>query len=100
VPTCGRRQNDLKPAHPPLRLITHWSVEHACHWSPDDGLGEDQRRVRAGHAAQNLGTLRRLALDLLKRGSTKKRGRKGKQRKASWDHSDLLRLPGVNRQPN
>lgn len=77
----------------------HWSVENACHWSLDVGLGEDQSRVRAGHAAQNLGTLRRLALNLLKREPTKKRGLKGKQRNASWDHSYLLRLLGVNLQP-
>ena len=76
----------------------HWSVENACHWSLDVSLGEDQSRVRAGHAAQNLGTLRRLALNLLKSEKTKKRGIKGKQRNASWDHSYLLRLLRVNLQ--
>lgn len=76
----------------------HWSVENACHWSLDVSLGEDQSRVRSGHAAQNLGTLRRLALNLLKREKTKKRGIKGKQRNAAWDHRYLLRLLGVNLQ--
>ena len=46
-------------------------------------MGEDQSRVRAGHAAQNLGTLRQLALNLLKREKTKKRGIKGKQKNAA-----------------
>jgi predicted transposase YbfD/YdcC len=73
----------------------HWGVENQCHWSLDVSLGEDQSRVRAGHAAQNLGTLRRLALNLLKREPTKKRGIKGKQKNASWDHAYLLRLLGV-----
>jgi predicted transposase YbfD/YdcC len=73
----------------------HWSVENQCHWLLDVQMGEDQSRARAGHAAQNLGTLRRLALNLLKREPTKKRGIKGKQKNAGWDHSYLLKLLGV-----
>jgi len=38
--------------------------------------------------------LRRLALNLLRREKTKKRGLKGKQRNAGWDHAYLLRLLG------
>jgi predicted transposase YbfD/YdcC len=52
---------------------------------------EEQSRGRACYAAENLATLRRLALNLLKRKKTKKRGIKGKQFNASWDHSYLLR---------
>jgi hypothetical protein len=55
-------------------------------------LGEDQSRVRTGHAAENLATLRQLALNPLKRDKTKKRGLKGKQLNAGWDHDYLLRL--------
>jgi len=73
----------------------HWSVENQCHWLLDVQMGEDQSRARAGYAAQNLGTLRRLALNLLKREPTKKRGIKGKQKNAGWDHSYLLKLLGV-----
>lgn len=46
-------------------------------------------RARAGD------TLRRLALNLLKREKTQKRGIKGKHLNASWDHAPLLRLLGV-----
>jgi predicted transposase YbfD/YdcC len=70
----------------------HWSVENSLHWCLDVQLGEDQSRVRTGHAAENLATLRRLALNLLKRDKTKKRGLKGKQLNAGWDHDYLLRL--------
>ena len=73
----------------------HWSVENQCHWRLDVQMGEDQSRVRAGHAAHNLGTLRRLALNLLQREQTKKRGIKGKQKNAGWDHTYLLKLLGV-----
>jgi len=70
----------------------HWSVENSLHWCLDVQFGEDQSRARAGHAAENLATLRRLALNLLKRDKTKKRGLKGKQLNAGWDHAYLLRL--------
>lgn len=70
----------------------HWSVENSLHWCLDVQMGEDQSRARTGHAAENLATLRRLALNLLTRDKTKKRGLKGKQLSAGWDHDYLLRL--------
>jgi len=70
----------------------HWSVENSLHWVLDVQCGEDRSRVRSGHAAENLATLRRLAVNLLKNERTKKRGIKGKQLNASWDHGYLLRL--------
>jgi predicted transposase YbfD/YdcC len=73
----------------------HWGVENKLHWVLDVCFREDQSRARAGYAAENLATLRRLALNLLKREKTKKRGIKGKQLNASWDHAYLLRLLGV-----
>lgn len=73
----------------------HWGVENKLHWMLDVQMREDQSRARAGYAAENLATLRRLALNLLKREKTKKRGIKGKQLNASWDHAYLLRLLGV-----
>lgn len=70
----------------------HWGIENSLHWVLDVQCGEDRSRVRVGHAAENLALLRRLALNLLKRERTKKRGIKGKQLNASWDHAYLLRL--------
>jgi predicted transposase YbfD/YdcC len=76
----------------------HWGVENKLHWVLDVCFREDQSRARQGCAAENLATLRRLALNLLKREKTKKRGIRGKMLNASWDHPYLLRLLGV--QPN
>ena len=73
----------------------HWGVENKLHWVLDVQMREDQSRARAGHAAENLATLRRLALNLLRREKTKRRGIRGKQRNASWDHAYLLRLLGA-----
>lgn len=72
----------------------HWSVENKLHWVMDVAFGEDRSRARAGYAAENLATLRRFALNLLKRDKTKKRGIRGKQLNAGWDHAYLASLLG------
>lgn len=73
----------------------HWGIENKLHWVMDVRFGEDQSRARQGHAAENLATLRRLALNLLKSEKTKKRGIRGKQNNASWDHAYLLKLLSI-----
>jgi predicted transposase YbfD/YdcC len=74
---------------------SHWGVENKLHWVMDVCFHEDQSRARTGHAAENLATLRRLALNLLKKETTKTRGIKGKQLNAGWNHSYLLRILGI-----
>lgn len=74
---------------------SHWGVENKVHWIMDVCFHEDQSRARAGYAAENLATLRRLALNLLKKETSKKRGIKGKQLNAGWDHPYLLKLLGI-----
>jgi len=74
---------------------SHWGVENKVHWIMDVCFREDQSRARSGYAAENLATLRRLALNMLKREKTKKRGIKGKQLNAGWDHAYLLKLLGI-----
>lgn len=74
---------------------SHWGVENKVHWVMDVCFREDQSRARAGYAAENLATLRRLALNLHKQDQTKKRGIRGKQLNAGWDHAYLARLLGT-----
>jgi predicted transposase YbfD/YdcC len=75
---------------------SHWGVENNVHWHMDVTFAEDQSRARTGFAAENLATLRRLALNLLKRDTTKKRGIRGKQKNAGWNHRYLLHLLGID----
>jgi predicted transposase YbfD/YdcC len=74
---------------------SHWNIENKVHWVMDVCFGEDQSRARSGYAAENLATLRRLALNMLKRETRKKRSLKGKMLNASWDHAYLQRLLGI-----
>lgn len=70
----------------------HWSIENSLHWQLDVTFGEDQCRVRKGHADQNLSLLRRHALSLLKNEQTAKVGIKNKRLKAGWDNDYLLKV--------
>jgi len=70
----------------------HWGIENKLHYVLDVSFAEDQCRVRKGHAAENLSRIRRIALNLLRRETTKKRGIKGKRLNAAWDHDYLLKL--------
>jgi predicted transposase YbfD/YdcC len=74
---------------------SHWGVENKVHWIMDVCFREDQSRARAGNAAENLATLRRLSLNMLRREKTKKRSIRGKQLNAAWDHAYLLTLLGI-----
>jgi len=71
---------------------SHWGVENKVHWIMDVCFREDQSRARSGYASENLATLRRFVLNLLKQDKSRKRGIRGKQLDASWDHAYLARL--------
>src|SRR3954451_9929255 len=73
-------------------IRSHWGVENALHWVLDVTFDEDRSRIKKENAPENFGLLRRLALCLLKKETTSKRGIKGKRMKASWDDGYLLRV--------
>ncbi len=66
----------------------HWGVENVLHWTLDAQMREDDCRVYDENGAQNLATLRGLALMLLKRDTSFKAGIARKQgrvaRKAAY----------------
>jgi predicted transposase YbfD/YdcC len=73
----------------------HWGVENCVHWSMDVTFGEDQSRARTENAAQNLATLRRIALNLLKKDKTPKLSLRRKRTKAALDENFLRNLIGI-----
>ena len=55
-------------------------------------FGEDQSRIRKGHADENFSMLRRTALSLLKQEKTAKCGVKNKRLKTGWDGDHLAKV--------
>jgi predicted transposase YbfD/YdcC len=71
----------------------HWGIENGLHWVLDVAFREDANKTRLGHAGENLGWLRRVALSLLKR-TPGKGSMHAKRLQAAWDEaflSDVLR---------
>lgn len=71
-------------------------THHNLHWSLDVSFKEDSSRVRIGHAAENLGTIRRIALNLLQKEKTRKTGIAAARKRAGWDHDFLMRVFTTN----
>ena len=70
----------------------HWGIENRLHWQLDVVFGEDQSRLRKGHADANFSLLRRTALSLLKNNRTSKVGVKNKRLSAGWNNDYLAEV--------
>lgn len=73
----------------------HWGIENPLHWTLDVTFREDQSRARTRHAAQNMATLRRLALNLVKTDRSKKASVRQKRIRAALDTDFLMKLLGI-----
>ena len=69
----------------------HWGIENSLHWQLDVTFGEDQSRIRKGHADANFSLLRRTSLSLLKNNKSKKIGVKNKRLSAAWNDDYRLK---------
>src|SRR5438046_9377560 len=67
----------------------HWGIENRLHWSLDVTFNEDQSRIRQGHAAENAGLLRRLALSILKQDTRYSHRLRCNRLRAGSDTSDM-----------
>ena len=70
----------------------HWGIENRLHWQLDVTFGEDQSRIRRGHADANFSILRRTALSMIKNNHSKKLGVKNKRLTAAWNEDYLLEI--------
>lgn len=70
VETCVGITSLTPDAASPERLLAlsrgHWSIENGLHWVRDVTFDEDRSQVRAGHAPQNLATLRNVVIGILR----------------------------------
>ena len=62
----------------------HWAIENRLHWVLDVTFADDQSRLRKGHGARNMATVRHFALNLV-RTAIDKRSIKSRRKIAGWD---------------
>ncbi|NER26055.1 MAG: ISAs1 family transposase, partial [Symploca sp. SIO1C2] len=87
---CGDDASSMARA-----IRAHWGVENSLHWVLDVAFREDDSRIRTGHAAENFGVIRQIALNLLKQDKSVKVGIANKRLHAGWDHDYLLKILGI-----
>ncbi len=73
----------------------HWGVENSLHWSLDVTFREDESRARTMNAAQNVATVRRIALNLVKKDRSKKCSQRQKRIYAALERDYLKHLLGI-----
>jgi predicted transposase YbfD/YdcC len=83
--------SSLRPSAKRLANIVrdHWSIENHLHWTLDAELGEDASRIRDENAARNFSSLLRVALMMLQRETSLKRGIAARRAKAARNDSFL-----------
>ena len=70
---------------------SHWGVENGLHWVLDVVMNEDQARNRLDNGPKNLAVLRHLALNLIRK-ETSKGSMRGKFKRAGWRDDFLAKL--------
>lgn len=77
-----------------VAVRSHWGIENRVHWVLDVSFSEDESRIRKGHSPENVGVLRRIALNLVRqderRGSLKQ-----KRKRAGWDDTYREEILGI-----
>ncbi len=74
----------------------HWGVENGLHWVLDMAFDDDRNRTEAGDAPENLATLRRWVLSLLRQDKSRKGGIECKRMQMGWNEGYLEELLGLD----
>lgn len=70
----------------------HWGIENSLHWCLDVGFNEDDCRIRKGFASENLAVVRHIALTMIKKENTSKRGVVGKRFNAAINNKYMEKV--------
>ena len=68
---------------------SHWGIENQLHWVLDVHFAKDGNRARKDNTPEDLATLRRLALNIL-RAHPDRASLRRKIKRAGWDNAFLL----------
>ena len=72
----------------------HWGIENSVHWSLDVTFHEDDIRIYDRYGAENLATVRKIALNALKQEKTRKLSLKNKRALCAMNSEYLVRVLG------
>jgi predicted transposase YbfD/YdcC len=70
----------------------HWAIENSLHYVLDVTFNEDQSRIRKDNAPENLVVLRRIALNMVKKETTRKGSVRARLKIAGWENAYLERI--------
>jgi predicted transposase YbfD/YdcC len=70
----------------------HWGIENSVHWSLDVTFREDDIHIYNGYGAENLATVRKIALNALKQERTRKLSLKNKRALCAMNSEYLTRV--------
>ncbi len=76
-------------------IRAHWSIENTLHWTLDVAFADDRRRVRDARAVENLATVDRIALMLVKHAparTARKLSIRMSRKGAAWDNGYLAQV--------
>jgi len=71
---------------------SHWQIENKVHWTLDMAFREDESRIRAENAAENLAVVRHVALNLLRSVKGSNVGIKNRRLQAGWNDEFLMKV--------
>ncbi len=70
----------------------HRGIENSLHRVPDIAFREDESRIRAGNAAENMNMARHIGVNLLKQEKSCKMGIASKRKKCGYDMAYLYKV--------
>jgi predicted transposase YbfD/YdcC len=75
----------------------HWGIENSLNWVLDVVFREDESRHHAGNSGENLASLRRLAISLLKQEESSRDSLKTRRLRCGWDNDYLAKVLAANK---
>lgn len=65
-------------------IRAHWGIENTLHWILDMSFGEDQSRIRKGHAVHNMAVIRHAVINAIQHVKPKRQSVKQMRKRAAW----------------
>ena len=82
---------DVEPERA-LRLARgHWDVENPLHWTLDMVFDEDHSRARCGFSAENIGIVRHMGFNMIRRDKGTEGGISRRKKTLTWNEEKMLR---------